>query len=309
MSTPIYRTDEGRRRVLDLYDEILDRWPVPLEKLTLRTALGETFAVAYGPPDAPPLVLLHGAGSNSGVWLGESERFARTHRVFALDLPGEPGRSCEVRAPWVGPAYGAWLLEALDRLNLNTASILGFSQGGWTALKAATAAPHRISSLVLLSPGGVTRDRLSFALRAGFWQMCGRAGTGRIKRMVFGSAPLAPALDAYMTLILQQFRPRMGVLPLFSDEQLRRLTMPALVLVGSDDQLRAAQGIVRRVRRLLPHATAEVVIGGAHALTNAFDRVEAFLGNCSHRPAADSQESFAVSRSNTASAKSIVWRT
>src|SRR5512140_3479067 len=150
MSVQIYRTVEGRRRVLERYDDILDRWPLPLDKLTLNTALGHTFAVAWGPLDAPPLVLVHGAGSNSGVWIGESGRLARTHRVFALDLPGEAGRSCEVRAPWTGPAYGAWLLEALDLLGLQTATILGFSQGGWTALKAAAAAPQRIASLVLL---------------------------------------------------------------------------------------------------------------------------------------------------------------
>jgi pimeloyl-ACP methyl ester carboxylesterase len=277
MSTQIYRTPEGRRRVLALYDDILAGWPVPLEKLTLKTSMGDTFAIAWGPLGAPPLVLVHGAGSNSGVWLGESQRLARVHRVFALDLPGEAGRSCEVRAPWTGSAYGTWLLEALDRLGLQTAVVLGFSQGGWTALKAAVAAPERFSSLVLLSPGGITRDRVSFALRAGFWQMCGRTGTERIKRMVFGSEPLPPALDAYVVLTLREFKPRMGVLPLFDDDQLRRLTMPVLVLVGSEDRLRGARGMVHRIRHLLPGAAAEIVPGGAHALTNAFDRVEAFL--------------------------------
>ena len=69
----------------------------------------------------------------------------------------------------------------------------------------------------------------------------------------------------------------MGMLPLFSDEQLRQLTMPSLVLVGSEDHLRAAGPLVARVRRIMPHAVAEVVPGGSHALMNGFTRVHEYL--------------------------------
>ena len=276
-SGSIYRSEEGRQRLLAAYDRVLDTWPVPLERLTLRTALGDTFVLASGPAAAPPLVLLHGAGSNSGVWVGEIGRLVSRHRVFAVDLPGEPGRSCETRPSWRGPACEQWLLSVFDALGLERASLLGFSHGGWTALQAATAAPHRVSSLVLLSPGGITRDSLSFALKAGFYQLLGEAGRKRIKRMVFGSEPVPPALDAYVVLTMREFKPRMEPFPIFADDQLRRLTMPVLVLVGSDDTLRVAPPIIERMRRLLPRVTADIVPGGAHALTNGFDRVEAFL--------------------------------
>jgi len=264
--------------VLAAYDAVLDRWPVPLERLMLATALGETFVSACGPAGAPPLVLLHGAGSNSGVWAGAVASLARYNRVFAVDLPGEPGYSCGARPSWHGPAYADWLLAVFDNLGLRSASLLGFSQGGWTAVKAATFAAARVSRLLLLSPGGITRDNLSFALRAGFYQMLGAPGRERIKAMVFGSEAVPPALDAYVTLAMREFKPRMGMLPLFSDEQLRQLTMPTLVLVGSEDRLRSAGPIIQRVRRLLPQATAEIVPGAAHALTGGFEWVERYLG-------------------------------
>jgi len=54
--------------------------------------------------------------------------------------------------------------------------------------------------------------------------------------------------------------------------------MPTLVVVGSEDQLRSAGPITRRVRRLLPQATAEINPGAAHALTGGFERVERYLG-------------------------------
>lgn len=40
------------------YRALLRLWPVASEHLTVPTHLGETFVVASGPADAPPLVLL-----------------------------------------------------------------------------------------------------------------------------------------------------------------------------------------------------------------------------------------------------------
>lgn len=44
------------------YRALLRLWPVASEHLTVPTHLGETFVVASGPADAPPLVLLHDRG-------------------------------------------------------------------------------------------------------------------------------------------------------------------------------------------------------------------------------------------------------
>ena len=259
--------------MLAAYEGLLQRWPVPLECMTVATNLGESFVLASGPVDGPPLVLLHGAGSNSGVWIGEIGRLARSHRVFAVDLPGEPGRTCEARPPYDGKAFAWWLPTVLDRLGVPRATLLGFSQGGWTALMTATTAPQRVSRLILLSPGGITKDNLWFVARAGLYQLFGDRGRARIRRMVFGRERIPGEMERYVDLIMRQFKPRMDRLPIFSDQQLRRLTMPTLVLVGSEDQLRSPAPIMARVRRLVPDATAEVVPGGSHALMNAFDRV------------------------------------
>lgn len=55
--TPIYQTAEGERLVRERYLAFLKYWPVPNEHVRIATSQGETFVVACGDVNAPPLLL------------------------------------------------------------------------------------------------------------------------------------------------------------------------------------------------------------------------------------------------------------
>jgi pimeloyl-ACP methyl ester carboxylesterase len=218
----IYKSSAGERAVMALYDRVLaDHWPAPYE--TLNTP------IANGDKSAPPLVLLHGAGSNSAIWAGDVAAYSQQHRVYAVDLPGEPGKSAPNRPAWDSPAFAEWLEDVFDALEIKKGMLLGVSQGGWTSLKLATYQPERVEKLVLLCPGGVVPDRTSFYIRFLPLLLLGRWGVKRANRMLFGDQPVPEEADDYLTLTMTHFKPRTGVVPIFSDEEMRRLTMPAVI--------------------------------------------------------------------------------
>src|SRR5512139_1055710 len=157
--TSNYRSAAAERQAMASYEAVLAAWPVSLETKSIPTRHGDTFVIASGEPVAPPLLLLHGAGSNSGSWAGYMPAYAARFRVFAVDLPGEAGKSSPERPDWRGPAFTEWLEDVLDGLELASARVMGISQGGWTALKFAVAHPQRVERMVLVSPGGIVRDR------------------------------------------------------------------------------------------------------------------------------------------------------
>ena len=97
--TPIYTSPDGARAVEQRYRELLDGWPVPADHLRVPTREGETFVVASGRADAPPLVLLHGSGSNALMWAPDVAAWSERFRVYAVDLIGEPGLSAPARPP------------------------------------------------------------------------------------------------------------------------------------------------------------------------------------------------------------------
>ena len=274
---PIYKTPAGEQVVMALYDRALERWPVPYETRMIPTRHGETFVIACGDDSAPPLILLHGAASNSAIWAYDTAVYSPHYRVYALDLPGEPGKSTPNRPPWDSPAYAEWLEGALDALGINTATLAGISQGAWTALKFAVVHPHRVEKLVLMTPGGVVPDRLSFGLRAIAYSLLGRWGLRRLIRLTFGNQPIPDGVEDIMTIIMSHFKPRFGVLPLFTDEELQRMTMPTFLLGGEQDALRNLDQIAARLQALLPDLSVTILPGAGHALLDTTDHVMAFL--------------------------------
>ncbi|MGW7437556.1 alpha/beta fold hydrolase [Streptomyces sp. NPDC054849] len=156
---------------LAAYDEVLGRWPRPVETVDLPTPYGVTRVNSCGPAGAPPLVLLHGGGATSTVWGAcAAAGTARSHRLHAVDLVGDPGLSVPaagraIRAP--GDLVG-WLDAVLDGLGLHGPVVLGgHSYGAWIAAHYAARRAARLGRLVLLDPTQVfTGLRPGYVLRA-----------------------------------------------------------------------------------------------------------------------------------------------
>jgi pimeloyl-ACP methyl ester carboxylesterase len=136
------------------------------------------------------------------MWAGDVTDYSRHYRVLAIDLLGEPGKSAPNRPSWDGPAYAEWLEDVLNALKLEAVTIIGLSQGAWTALKFAVSQPERVTALVVLSPGGITRDKLSFVVRALPLLLLGRWGIKRINRMVLAGQSVPAEVEEAMTVLM-----------------------------------------------------------------------------------------------------------
>jgi pimeloyl-ACP methyl ester carboxylesterase len=206
---PIYKTPAGEQAVMAVYDRILVTWPDTTERLQIETRHGRTHVLAQGQKDARPLMLLHGAGSNALAWGGDVPEFARHFRVYAVDTPGEPGRSCHERIPWKGDSIVEWLEDVLDGLGVRQALLAGISQGGYIALRFASARPDRVKTMALLAPGGVSQVKSGFLARAVAYGLMGRRGTDALVRHVMGDSEVPEPAMEYMNLIFTHFRSRM----------------------------------------------------------------------------------------------------
>ncbi|GIH16282.1 alpha/beta fold hydrolase [Rugosimonospora africana] len=150
------------------YDAMLARWPVPHESVDVPGRHGTTRVNVCGVPDGPAVLLLHGGGSTSTVWWRTVGALAGTHRVVAVDVIGDSGRSVYDGEPITGlPDLMRWLDDTLDSLGVSDAVVVAHSYGGWLATQFALHAPRRVGGLVLLDPTEcLCTEKLSFRLRA-----------------------------------------------------------------------------------------------------------------------------------------------
>jgi pimeloyl-ACP methyl ester carboxylesterase len=273
----IYKSAEGQQAIMNFYDSLLTRWPVPHDRLNIPTRHGDTFVVASGEEAAPPLVLLHGSSTNLAMWAGDVIDYSRHYRVYTIDTLGEPGRSAPNRLPLKSLAYAEWLEDLFTALSINKAVVIGCSQGGWIALRFSISHPGRVEKLVLLTPGGVTPVRASTVLRLVAVSLCGRWGMESIKRMLYRDVAIPDEVTEFATLIQNHYKPRTDPQPLFSDEELARLTMPTLLIAGAQDCFYVSEKTAARLRQLLPHFEATIFPEAGHVLLNTTAQIIPFL--------------------------------
>lgn len=273
----LYKSTAGEQSVLANYETALRGWAVPFTTYTVPTRCGSTFVIDSGDAAAPPLVALHGAGGNSTIWAGDIEPLCRRYRVYAVDLIGEAGQSAPSRPAWEGAAFAEWLEDVLDGLHLGQAVLMGISQGGWAALKFAVCAPERVEKLVLIAPGGVVPDRPTFLLKALSMILLGKWGAKRLVRQMFGDQSVPDEVVEVVVQIMTTFKPRVGTLPIFSDAELRALTMPVLLVGGTKDIVRDVDKIAARLGDLLPGLTVKRLPGAGHAVLQTAPYLVDFL--------------------------------
>lgn len=285
---PVWRDEASRRRLEAWHARFCARIAVPVTSTTVDSSFGGSHVLLAGPDNAPPLVCLHAMRTGSAHLLSELQPLAARFRLIAPDLPGQSVLGPQVRAPLSDSSLADWLVEVLDQLHVDRAHLLGVSWGGFVARLAASAHPDRFSAMVLIVPAGIVngshwRGLAKMALPMLRYRM--RPSRANLAAFL---APLFTTWDddwaAYTADALKDMPIDPRVPPLASDEALRSLTVPTLVLGGDQDISFPGHAMVQRVRSLVPGVEAEVMTQCRHCppTTPEFrawlaDRVTAFL--------------------------------
>jgi pimeloyl-ACP methyl ester carboxylesterase len=255
------------------YDATLALWDVEYESSYVATEFGETHVLSAGPPNADPLVLLHGFGFSAAMWYPNIAAWSANHRVVALDVPGEFNRTRTAKSIRRGTDYADWLEQVLDQLGLATAIVIGHSSGGWQALSFAMCKPERMTALVALAPAAAfVRFSWQFPVRLIAINLF------RTRRMIvdfFAGWMLAPgnsidpSLFEQFYLGIMHFGWRHGIVPpsRFAAQQLRGITTPGLFVVGDSEVIYSPRRALSRVRTLTPHFETAMVSRAGHGLS------------------------------------------
>jgi pimeloyl-ACP methyl ester carboxylesterase len=130
---------------------------------------GEMQVVDRGPREGAPIVLIHGFTCAIDWWDRMMPRLERDHRVVAVDLLGHGG-SEKPESGYEIENQADLVAEALGRLGVRDATVVGHSLGGTVSVALAERSPRLVERIVIVDTGPTHEEgdlgliaRLAFA--------------------------------------------------------------------------------------------------------------------------------------------------
>ncbi|MCX6386620.1 MAG: alpha/beta fold hydrolase [Solirubrobacterales bacterium] len=238
--------------------------------------------------DGPDVLLIHGLGATKASFFETAAALHGEHRIHAIDLPGFGSSSKPLRGAYDAEFFADCVIGLMDRLEIDSAHIVGNSMGGRVAIEVGLRQPDRVRGLGLLCPAVafVRRDLhpVVRALRPELGLIPHTFGRRAIEGQFWSLFSDKDAIDPSLAdIVVDEFQntyrspgARIAFLSAarniylerpFGDggfyPRLAQLQPAALFIWGSDDRL-IPPAFARHVAKWLPSASQIVLEGCGH---------------------------------------------
>ena len=260
---------------------------------------GEMEVVEHGPMNAPPIVLVHCFTCAIDWWDGMVPRLDRNHRVIAVDLLGHGG-SEKPTSGYSIPEQADLVAEALGRLGVRDAEVVGHSLGGSVVTALAERSPRLVDRVVIVDTAA-THEKGDLGLLAKLvfvpvigetlWRIKPDFATRKGLEVAF--APGFDVPDAFVEDVNEMTYSAYNRSARDSEDyskeeglgqRMKESGKPLLVIMGAEEQIIDEPGArLAEYRRIYPGTETKLIAGAGHspnverpaetaALALAFDR-------------------------------------
>jgi len=218
---------------------------------------------------------MHGKSGTATMWRDNMAALSCEHRVYALDILGDLGKSKIIKNYSNRSEFVDWLTQVLDGLDLQKTDMIGVSMGSYLIVNYALVRPKRLNKIVLLAPAATfssfTRDFLLKGLMVSIF-----GNEFLIKRMVRkfvdSDEQLENAINTQTILGMKSAtfpKEKPFLFPeRLSDAELKNLEVPALLAIGENETINqdSPEIVIDRAKKLVPNIQTTIVPGGYHSL-------------------------------------------
>jgi len=245
---------------LEMQDDDLSKWeaqgaaplPVPNDQSYVEHDGARIWYASYG--SGAPVILLHGGVSHSGNWGYQVPALIRSgYQVVLIDSRGH-GRSTRDERPYTYELMASDVLALLDALQLEKATIVGWSDGANIALILAMQAPERIAGVYCfggnMDPTGIKQAESSLVIERCF---------GRCAK---DYAQLSPTPDEYEAFFAA-VNLMMETQPNYSAKELAQIRVPVAIVHSKHDEFIKREH-AEYLARSIPNAEFILLPGVSH---------------------------------------------
>jgi pimeloyl-ACP methyl ester carboxylesterase len=255
----------------------------------IETSNGTLQVLEQGNPQGTPIVLVHCYTCSMNWWDDLAPLLGRDHRIIRVDLLGHGG-SDKPGAGYTIDDQATAAAEALAKLGVVNATVVGHSLGGSVVTALAQRSPQLATRIVIIdqtADDGFENE--SLAQRVSVWPIIGQ-GSERLMRI----APASMVRDEYEDAFAPGYDISSGfdnpdqpvddlramtytaykdtrdaeedfVAEAPLDERLAATRAPTMVIFGADDQIYDAQEAVERYRQNVPGVQTHLIPDAGHS--------------------------------------------
>ena len=223
----------------------------------------------YDVGSGPLMLLIHGIGGDADDWAFCLDALASAYRVIALDLLGF-GRSAKPHIDYTIAGFVEMLKRWLRTLDIERATLVGHSLGGWIAATFALRWPQAVDKLVLVDSAGVWGEMAGLPVDL---RVSTLAHMREVFQFLFYDKMLATGdliEIAYRQHLERDDGPTINSLLKNTgggrerlDKVISGLTMPTLIVWGEQDEMIPVE-IGRHINRLVAGSTLQVISQCGH---------------------------------------------
>ncbi|HEY5532293.1 MAG TPA: alpha/beta fold hydrolase [Candidatus Anoxymicrobiaceae bacterium] len=214
-----------------------------------------------------PVLFLHGGFSSGDSWAPQVMALAPKYRSIFMDSRGH-GRTTLGRLGLSYEQMGRDAVALIEDLNAGPAHVVGWSDGGTTALAMALSRPDLLRSMTLLgTPFSIENySRAAWLSIHSFLSPLSRELLFvRAMRRLTSPEPWDGAA------FVRQMRRMWTQEPNYTTEDLSRIHIPTLVIACDSDEFLSTTeeplGVFEATARALPSARMSVILGGNHSVS------------------------------------------
>jgi pimeloyl-ACP methyl ester carboxylesterase len=201
-----------------------------------------------------PLVLLHGGGSTIESTYGRIlPQLAKTHQVIAVELQAH-GHTADIDRPLSFEQDADDVAALLNQLHIAKADIMGFSNGGTTALQIGIRHPELVNKLVVVA-ATYKRSGMQPGFFDGFAHVSIESMPQPLKEAYLKANPDPKGLQR----MFDRDVARMANFKDISDDMIKSIQAPALVINGDADVVRPEHAM--ELAHTLPHGRLAILPG------------------------------------------------
>ncbi len=246
----------------------------PQKRLTI--AQSSIYYLDPSNSDCPPVLLLHGLGSNSSSWqLQLPEMISQGFRPVVPDIPGFGQSTCYDKN-WTVRCSSRLIEQFITELGINPLPVVGISMGGTIALQLAIERPDLITELILVNTFASLRPVnfkgwLYFLMRA--LLTIGRGPNAQadfVAQRIFPEENQVELRSILVEQIIQTdprvYKQAMRALGLFNvQNKLKTIKMRTMVITGGNDTT-VPLIVQSKLVGSIPRAVQSIIPGAGHAV-------------------------------------------